>query len=141
MIAYVHTTGDYGMNARNFRTIRKFIRTLLSMVQLGSNRLKMVHIKASHMSMIWGLYFLRSKFPCLDVFRYLKAIVFVSKLCSLSLFFFFSIQYFCYVFGNILTTPHFFSRSFDDVYHLPLCLVLLFCCTAVFPWYSDNHVC
>ena len=62
--------------------------TLLSMVQLGSNKLKRVHIKASHMSTIWGLYFLRSKFPCLDLFRYLQAVVFVSNLGSFSLLFF-----------------------------------------------------
>ena len=66
----VHTIGDYGMNARNFGVIRRFICTLLSMVQLGSSRLKMVHIKTSHISMIWGLYFLRSKFPFLELFRY-----------------------------------------------------------------------
>ena len=51
MIAYAHTIGDYVMNVRNFGIIRKFIRTLLSMVQLGSNSFKMVHIKASHMSL------------------------------------------------------------------------------------------
>ena len=44
--------GDCGMNARNFGIIRRFIRTLLLMVQLGSNRLRMVHIKASHTSTI-----------------------------------------------------------------------------------------
>ena len=48
MIANVHTVGDYGINARNYGIITRFIRTLLSMVQLGSNKLKMVHIKASH---------------------------------------------------------------------------------------------
>ena len=37
------------MNVRNFGIIRKIIRTLLSMVQLGSKRLKMVHIEASLM--------------------------------------------------------------------------------------------
>ena len=47
-----HTVGDYGMNARNLGIIRRFIRTLLSMAQLGSNRLKMVDIKASHTSTI-----------------------------------------------------------------------------------------
>ena len=36
----------------DFGIIRKFIRILLSMVQLGLSRLKMVHIKASHMSTI-----------------------------------------------------------------------------------------
>ena len=40
------------MNARNFGIMRKFIRTLLSMIQLESNRLKMLHTKASHMSTI-----------------------------------------------------------------------------------------
>ena len=92
MIACVHAIGDYGMNERNFVTIRKFIRTLLSMVQVGSNRLKMVHIKASHMPTIWGLYFRRSKFPCLDLFRYLQAVVFVPYLCSFSFFLVFSIS-------------------------------------------------
>ena len=52
MIAYVHAIVDYGMNSRNFGIIREFIRTLLSMVQLGLNGLKMVHIKASHVSTI-----------------------------------------------------------------------------------------
>ena len=47
-----YTMVDYGMNERNFGIIRKFIRILLSMAQLGLNRLKMVHIKASHMSTI-----------------------------------------------------------------------------------------
>ena len=75
------------MNARNFGIIIRFIRTLLLMVQLGSNRLRMVHIKASHTSTIWGFYFLRSKFPCLELFRYLEAVVFVSNLCSFSTFF------------------------------------------------------
>ena len=51
MIAYAHTIGDYGMNARNFGIMR-LIRALLSMVQLGSNRLKMVYVKASHASAI-----------------------------------------------------------------------------------------
>ena len=39
MIAYAHTIGDYGMNARNFGIIRRFIRTLMSMLTLRS----MVH--------------------------------------------------------------------------------------------------
>ena len=123
MIAYAHAIGDYGMNVRNFGIIRKFTRISLSMVQLGSNRLKMVHIKASHMSTIWGLYFLRSKFPCLDLFRYLQAVVFVSNLCSFSFFLVFSISV-MYLLGNILTTP-LFSRSFDNVCYLPLWLVYL----------------
>ena len=86
MIACVHAIGDYGMNERNFVTIRKFIRTLLSMVQVGSNRSKMVHIKASHMPTIRGLYFPRSKFPSLDLFRYLQAVVFVSYCVHLVFF-------------------------------------------------------
>ena len=52
MIAYAHTIEDYGMNVRNFGIIKKFIRSLLSMVQLGANRLKMIDIKASHISTI-----------------------------------------------------------------------------------------
>ena len=83
--------GDYGVNARNFEIIRKFIRALLLMVQLGSSRLKMAHTKAPHTSTISVLYFPRSKFPCLDLFRYLQAAVFVSNLCLFSLFLFFSI--------------------------------------------------
>ena len=47
-----HTIEDYGMNVRNFGIIRKFIRSLLSMVQLGSNKFKMVDIKASHISTV-----------------------------------------------------------------------------------------
>ena len=142
MIAYAHTIGDYKMNARNFGIIRRFIRTLPLMVRLRSNRLKMVHIKASHTSTIWGLYFLRSKFPCLELFRYLQAVVFVSNLCSFSTFLVFNISV---MYLAIFWQRPLFSRSFDDVCCLPLCLVylliLLFCYIVVFPWCSDNHVC
>ena len=45
---------------------------------------------------------------------------------------------------GIFSSP-LFSRSFEDVCYLPLCLVylliLLFCYIVVFPWCSDNHVC
>ena len=51
MIAYVHTIGDYGMNARNFE-IKKIYSYFTVSGTLGSNRLKMVHIKASHISTI-----------------------------------------------------------------------------------------
>ena len=49
---------DYGMNVRNFGIMKKFIRTLLSMEQLGSNRLKMVHSYKSitHVSDLRALF-------------------------------------------------------------------------------------
>ena len=104
------------------------------MVRLGSDRMKMVHIKASHMSSIWGLCFLRSKFPCLELFRYLQAVGFVSNLCLFSIFLVFS--------NSVMYAMPLFSRCFDDVCYLPHCLVylliLLFCCIAVFPCCSDN---
>ena len=92
MIAYVHTIVDYGMNVRHFGIIRTFFLTLLSMLQWRSNRLKMVYITASHTSTIWGLYFLRSTFPCLELLRYLQAGVFLSKLSSFSIFLVFVIH-------------------------------------------------
>ena len=91
MIAYVYTIGDYGMNARNFE-IKKIYLYFTVNGQLESNRLKMVHIKASHISTIRGLYFLRNKFPCLELFRHLQAVVLVSNFCSLSTFLVFSIS-------------------------------------------------
>ena len=58
---------------RNFGIIREFIRTLLSMVQLGLNGLKMVHIKASHVSTIWGLSISWGEnfhvFSCLGIYK------------------------------------------------------------------------
>ena len=141
MVAYAHTIGDYGMNARNFGIIR-LIRTLLSMVQLGSNRLKMVYVKASHASAIWGLYFLRSKFPCFELFRYLQAVVSVSNLRSFSTFLEFSISV---IYLAIFWQRPLFSRSSDDVryflFYLVCLLFLLFYDIIVFPWCSDNHVC
>ena len=125
MIAYIHANTiirDYGMEARNFGIIRKFIRTLLSMVQLGSGRLKMVDIKTSHMSTISGLYFLKSKFPCLELFRYLPAVVFVSNLCSFSIFLVFSISV---IYLTIFCEGPCFSRCFNDVCYLPHCFVYL----------------
>ena len=122
---YVHTIGNYKINVSNFGIIKKIIRTLLSIVQLRSNRLKMVHIKASHMSTIWGLYFLRSDFPCLELFRYLQAVACVSKLCS-SISFSICVLYLAIYWSFF---PQFF---FDDVYYLPYCLVYFasFCCSA-----------
>ena len=67
MTACVNTIGGYGMNVRKFGIIKEFICTLGSMVQLGSSKLKLVHIKVSHMSTILGLYFLRDIFPSLCV--------------------------------------------------------------------------
>ena len=85
-------------NVRNFGMIQKFIRVLLSMVHLGSNRLKTVHIKASHKSTVGALYFLRSKFPCLELFRYLQAAVFTYNLCSFSFSLVFSISIYLAIF-------------------------------------------
>ena len=127
MIAYVHTIGDYGMNARNFGIIR-FIHTLLSMVQLGSNRLKMVQIKASHISTIWGLYFLRSNFPYLELFRSLQAVAFVSTLCSFSIFLVLSISvmYLAIFWQRLL----FRALLMAFVIYLMASFICSFCCSA-----------
>ena len=123
---YVHTTGNYGMKARNFGIIR-FIHTLLSMVQLGSNRLKMVHIKASHIT-IWGLYFLRSNFPYLQLFRYLQAAVFVSTLCSFSIFLVLSISVmYLTIFWQ---RPLFCALLMTFVICLIASFICSFCCSA-----------
>ena len=121
----------------NFGIIRKFFCTLLSMVQLGSNRLKMIRVKASHMSTICGGYFPRSKFLYLDLFRYLQDAVLVSKLCSFSIFY----QSLYHVFYNILTAPLFSMTFVICLIASLICLVLSFCCNAVFARCSDNHVC
>ena len=128
MIAYAHTIGDYGMNARNFGIIRTFTRTLQLMVQLGSNRLKMVQIKASHISTIWGLYFLRSNFPYLELFRSLQAVAFVSTLCSFSIFLVLSISvmYLAIFWQRLL----FRALLMAFVIYLMASFICSFCCSA-----------
>ena len=46
MIAYVHAIRDNRVNVWHFKILRKFIYTLVSIVQWGSNKMKIFHIKA-----------------------------------------------------------------------------------------------
>ena len=90
----------------------------------------MAHIKISHLSMTWGLSFLRSKVPCLELFRYLQAVVFVLICVNLVCFFLvFSI--------SVMYLAIFWQRPFFALFSSRLLFAFLsrlftsYCCSAV----------
>ena len=117
MIVYVHTTGDYGMNVTNFGIIRSYLYFNVN----GT-------VRISHVNKLTALYL---EEQCLELFSYLQAVVFVSNLCSSSIFFSTYVMHLA-IFGQ----HPLFSHSF---YNVCICLVLLFCFIVVFAWCSDNH--
>ena len=134
-ISILHTI-DYGTNIGNFGIIRKIIPTLLSMVQSESNRLKMAHIKISHMLTIW----VRALFPVEQismswVFRYLQAVVLFLNCVHwfLLAFAFCSWQY---------SGKAFFSRSFrwPLLFASLLRLFVSFRCSAAFYCFRDVQI-
>ena len=79
MIAYVHTAGDYGMNVSNFGILMK-----ICLYFTVNGTVKINQVENGQYNSITPVndlraLFPRSKFPYLELFRYLQAVVFVSN--------------------------------------------------------------
>ena len=105
MIAYVHTIGGLWNKCKKLWNNKKIY---LYFTDNGTVRIKQVgnnpYKRIIHVNNLRAL-FPEEQIPCLEFFRYLQAVVFVSNLRSFSILL---------GFGNILAGP-LFLRSFDDV--------------------------